>query len=113
MGDYRMTRYANCVTKMVVWSNLSSCTTCLSQGVYRWRHDTILQSLTDSLEEERLKKRPKQTDKAFNFVREGQHPPTKAKEAKSILFVVDDWKMTADLDKKLIFPSIIHNTSRP
>ena len=52
--------------------------------------------------------------KAINFVRERQPPPSKAKEAKSILGVVDDWNMTADIDKKkLIFPSIVHTILRP
>ena len=49
---------------------LSSCATCLSQGRYRWRHDTVLRSLADILEKERLKKRPKPSQKQIVFVKE-------------------------------------------
>ena len=40
--------------------------------------------------------------KAIKFVREGQHPPSKTNEAKFIIGLADDWKMAADLYKKLI-----------
>ena len=92
---------------------LSSCATCLSQGRYRWRHDTVLRSLADSLEKERVRKRPKQTGNSINFVREGQTPHRNAPDIKSILSLASDWKMSADLDKKLIFPSIVQTTLRP
>ena len=92
---------------------LSSCSKCLSQGRYRWRHDTVLRSLADSLEKERTRKRPKQTGNMISFVREGHPPPKKSSEAKSILGLADDWKMAADLDRKLVFPNIVTTTLRP
>ncbi|KAH3861541.1 hypothetical protein DPMN_024473 [Dreissena polymorpha] len=51
---------------------LSSCTTALTQGRYRWRHDSVLQELADKLERERTKKRPAQTETPNDSVREGR-----------------------------------------
>ena len=38
---------------------LSSCKVALSQGRYRWRHDTVLRELAHIVELERKKKHPK------------------------------------------------------
>ncbi|XP_052259364.1 uncharacterized protein LOC127863766 [Dreissena polymorpha] len=54
---------------------LSSCTTALTQGRYRWRHDSVLQELADKLEHERTKKRPRQKPQMIQFVKEGQKAP--------------------------------------
>ena len=72
-----------------------------------------MRSLADSLEKERTRKRPKQTGNMISFVREGHPPPKKSSEAKSILGLADDWKMAADLDRKLVFPNIVTTTLRP
>lgn len=53
---------------------LSGCKTALAQGRYRWRHDKVLMTLANTLEQERCKKRQPQgkTIPSIKFVREGQ-----------------------------------------
>ncbi|KAH3827184.1 hypothetical protein DPMN_129114 [Dreissena polymorpha] len=46
---------------------LPSCQTALTQGRYRWRHDTVLKDLADILEWERRKTRP-----TNNLIRQGR-----------------------------------------
>ncbi|KAH3862438.1 hypothetical protein DPMN_025405 [Dreissena polymorpha] len=63
---------------------LSSCTTALTQGRYRWRHDSVLQELADKLERERTKKRPRQKPQMIQFVKEGQKAPKKLQPTSSV-----------------------------
>jgi hypothetical protein len=93
---------------------LSSCSIALKQGRYRWRHDKVLRMLADTLDKERRKKRPKAKEgpKFVPFVRAGEKAAT-IKTATGILPQADDWEMRADLDKKLVFPSVVQTLLRP
>ncbi|XP_052237947.1 uncharacterized protein LOC127849270 [Dreissena polymorpha] len=64
---------------------LSSCTTALTQGRYRWSHDSVLQELADKLERERTKKRPRQKPQMIQFVKEGQKASKKLQPTSSVL----------------------------
>ncbi|KAH3814627.1 hypothetical protein DPMN_143132 [Dreissena polymorpha] len=64
---------------------LSSCTTALTQGRYRWRHDSVLQELADKLERERTKKRPRQKPQMIQFVKKGHKAPKKLQPTSSVL----------------------------
>ena len=50
---------------------------------------------------------------SISFVREGQIPQRKSSVTKSILGLASDWKMSADLDRNLVFPNIVPTTLRP
>ena len=93
---------------------LSSCTTALTQGRYRWRHDVFLREIADWLEGERKRPRRSSPQKShINFVRPGETakpgPPQKA----SILDGSSDWELKVDLERKLVFPSIVQTNLRP
>ncbi|XP_045195004.2 uncharacterized protein LOC123550644 [Mercenaria mercenaria] len=64
---------------------LSACSTSLTQGRYRWRHDCVLGELADTLERERTKKREKQSPQIIQFVKEGQTAPKKKAAITSLL----------------------------
>ena len=84
----------------------------LSQGRYRWRHDTVLRELAHILELERKKKHTKgNTGITFiPFVKEGttNMPTSNAKKQQA-----SDWTLQADLDKKLQFSDIVQMVLRP
>ena len=52
---------------------LSACTTALTQGRYRWRHDSVLQELADKLARETTKKRTRQKE-GQKAHKQKQHP---------------------------------------
>ena len=81
---------------------LSSCTTSLTQGRYRWRHESALQELTDKLERERTKKRTRQKPRMIQFVKEGQKVSKQSQPTNSILDESDKWEMSVDLKQKLV-----------
>ncbi|XP_053380041.1 uncharacterized protein LOC128548701 [Mercenaria mercenaria] len=92
---------------------LSACSTSLTQGRYRWRHDCVLGELADTLERERTKKREKQSPQVIQFVKEGQTAPKKKAATTSLLDESDKWEMAVDLRRKLIFPDIVQTNLRP
>jgi hypothetical protein len=93
---------------------LSSCPTALSQGRYRWRHDTVLREVADWLEGERKKDhKTNPRDRRINFVKAGEATRSQSTQKSSILNGVSDWKLEVDLGKKLVFPSIVHTNLRP
>ena len=88
----------------------------LSQGRYRWRHDTVLRELFHILELERKKKHPKgNTGITFiPFVKEcTTNMPTSNAKKQGILQQASDWTLQADLDKKLQFSDIVQMVLRP
>jgi len=93
---------------------LSSCQTALAQGRYRWRHDTVIKELADTLELERRKKRntKKKACPSINIVKEGQTGKQSKAPTTSILDESDCWEMKVDLGKQLVFPNIIHTAHR-
>ena len=94
---------------------LSACPTALTDGRYRWRHDTVLRELAETLEKERTKHKLKKTKTIppINFVKEGQTAPKSAAQASSILDGAGNWEMKVDLGRKLVFPACIQTTLRP
>ena len=96
---------------------LSSCTVSLSQGRYRWRHDTVLRQLAHCLEKERSKVR--KVDKAnlvhIPFIKGGESGSmTSVKQKRgSLLDKSETWEMRVDLDKRLVFPEVVQTTLRP
>ncbi|XP_045167230.2 uncharacterized protein LOC123530520 [Mercenaria mercenaria] len=92
---------------------LSACSTSLTQGRYRWRHDCVLGELADTLERERTKKREKQSPQIIQFVKEGQTAPKKKAATTSLIDESDKWEMAVDLRRKLIFPDIVQTNLRP
>jgi hypothetical protein len=93
---------------------LSSCSTALTQGRYRWRHDNVLREVADWLEGE--KKKPRRSNSQaghINFVRPGETAKTEASQKKSILDGATGWNMSVDLGKKLVFPGIVQTNLRP
>jgi len=75
---------------------LSSCTTSLIQGRYRWRHDSVLQELADKLERERTKKRTRHKPRIISVCEGG----TEGAQTKCILDESGKWEMTVDLKQK-------------
>ena len=86
---------------------LSSCSVALSQGRYRWRHDSVLRQLAHYLEQERSKVRHVEVGKLVfvPFVKEnkgGSLRPSPQKRI-SLLDRSEKWEMRVDLNNRL-FP---------
>lgn len=94
---------------------LSGCKTALSQGRYSWRHNKVLLSLADTLEQERCKKRPVCTSikRPIPFIKEGARPFTIKKTKTSQLHTTSSWEMAVDVGRRLKFPEVVHTTLRP
>ena len=96
---------------------LSSCTVSLSQGRYRWRHDTVLRQLSHYLEKERSKVRKVDKNNLIyiQFVKGGEGDVvTSVKQKRGSLFDQSEtWEMRVDLDKRLVFPEVVQTTLRP
>lgn len=94
---------------------LSGCKTALQQGRYRWRHDKVLQTLADILETERRKKRPdlRHEKPAIQFVKAGEKAQTTASSQGGLLSGASTWEMRVDLNKRLVFPDVVHTNLRP
>lgn len=89
---------------------LVRCKTSLAQGRHTWRHNKVLKCLADVLESQRTKVNalppPPTGWQPRPFVREGEsqsHLST-IQSATGQLGKARDWKLLADLDKKLCFP---------
>ncbi|KAL7850245.1 hypothetical protein SRHO_G00195940 [Serrasalmus rhombeus] len=92
---------------------LSGCKTSLTQGRYRWHHDKVLLSLADTIERERVKKRPAHTT-AQRAIKEGVRPAqTTKKKRTSILHTASSWEMRVDLGRRLQFPEVVQTSLRP
>ncbi|XP_063062183.1 uncharacterized protein LOC134455057 [Engraulis encrasicolus] len=95
---------------------LSGCKTSLTQGRYRWRHDKVLLSLADTIERERVKKRPANTTarRAITFVKEGTGPSQTTKRKRtSILQAASSWEMRVDVGRRLQFPEVVQTSLLP
>ncbi|XP_052271754.1 uncharacterized protein LOC127872461 [Dreissena polymorpha] len=93
---------------------LSSCSTALTQGRYRWRHDLVLRELADWLEKERKKEHGNHPRHGhIAFVKSGETVKTQKQTKASILDGSRDWKMDVDLDRRLVFPNVVQTTLRP
>ena len=96
---------------------LTACKEALSQGRYRWRHDQVLREICSVIEAERKKKHTAlKKGVGINFVRAGEKPCQNTKESEQthgLLHTANDWKMSADLQKRLRFPPIVETQLRP
>ena len=93
---------------------LSSCPTALTQGRYRWRHDSVLRELADWLERERKKERGNHpAHKYISFVKTGETNKAQKTHRSSILDGTTGWNMEVDLGKRLVFPDVVQTTLRP
>jgi len=93
---------------------LSGCKKALTQGRYRWRHDRVLMTLANTLEQERKKKRlPLRKTTSIQFVREGGKPPTTVTTRTNLLQKAQSWEMKVDLGGRLQFPQFVQTTLRP
>ncbi|XP_066271283.1 uncharacterized protein [Branchiostoma lanceolatum] len=95
---------------------LSGCSTALTQGRYRWRHDKVLTTIASILEVERKKKRHLESRRgpAIAFVREGEKSrPAKARASNNILQKAKSWDLIVDLGRRLHFPPVVQTKLRP
>lgn len=88
--------------------------TSLTDGRYRWRHDTVLRELADWLETERKKERGSNPQhRRIAFVKPGETSTRAQKHHASILDGTTGWNLEVDLGRKLVFPDIVHTTLKP
>ena len=75
----------------------------------------MLQTLADVLETERKKKRsdPKQEKPAIQFVKAGEKAQTAAQTQGGLLSGASTWEMRVDLNRRLVFPDVVHTNLRP
>ncbi len=111
---------ALCQTPATLRHILTGCKTSLSQGRYTWRHNQVLWQLPIILETRRVTTNalPPYVPGLQNttqLVKAGQLPGKPAERAgTTFLDTARDWRMTVDLDQKLIFPpEIITTNLRP
>ncbi|XP_049901864.1 uncharacterized protein LOC126391274 [Epinephelus moara] len=97
---------------------LIGCKTSLTQGRYTWRHNQVLKCLTATLESRRrvvnaLPPRSSHPSSSRQFVCEGEKLPrtrTPTSEAGQ-LGAARDWRLLADLEQRLYFPTEIATTN--
>ena len=81
---------------------LSTCSTSLTQGRYRWRHDTVLRELADWLENERKKERGSNPKHHITFVNPGETMTraTHSKHQSLMALSNGTWKLTSGGDSQ-------------
>ena len=87
---------------------LSGCKVALSQGRYKWRHDKVLKTIANLVEEKRKEKNACQglTRTKITFLKEGGKP-NKEKQPyydDSFLNTANDWRLDVDLGGRLKVP---------
>ena len=96
---------------------LSGCKVSLTQGRYTWRHNQVLRELASALEIRRVEAntQPGQSSRRPNFtafVRAGEESRrTQNRRNTSALDRARDWEMRADLDRMMVIPAEIVETS--
>ena len=89
---------------------LAGCKTALSQGRYTWRHNKVLQEISNRIREKaKTSKAVPQKAKSVTFVREGESKPERDQNNlnRSYLDTASDWEVRVDLNGKLKIPSSI------
>lgn len=93
---------------------LVGCRASLAQGRYTWRHNQVLKCLAAVLEKQRTSVNAlPPTSSSWQttpFVREGQASLTTLRSDPGQLGRARDWKLLADLDRRLCFPAEIAST---
>ena len=77
---------------------LSGCKTALADGRYRFRHDSILKSISHFIQQ-RIDKNKRETEKLDATIKVGN--------SKNLLLKATDWVFLVDLKRQLVFPSHI------
>ena len=76
----------------------------------------MLLSLANTIERERVKKRPAPTtaQRAITFLKKGARPVQTTKRKRPSLFhAASSWEMRVDLGRRLQFPEVVQTTLRP
>ena len=86
-----------------------------AQGRYTWRHNQVLRALAHTLDTEQKKDHRKSKRPRFlSFVRSGkQTTETNMQRRERINSMARDWELRDDIEKKLIFLTIVETTQRP
>ncbi|XP_063054019.1 uncharacterized protein LOC134448252 [Engraulis encrasicolus] len=94
---------------------LSSCSTALGEGRYRWRHDQVLKTIAEAISTGLAwAKQFHPPKKAIAFVKAGEPVAPSGRAPAGILTSARDWQLLVDLEKQLKFPShIAATTLRP
>ena len=93
---------------------LSGCNIALSQGRFRWRHNQVLRKLAEQLERCRVGANNSSDPRRQNiaFVKPGgAAQKTEVGRSARLLTPGKSWDMRVDLDKQLVFPTEITQTS--
>ena len=115
-GNWQIHQIVHCVGKIGTLEHiLSSCNVVLGQGRYTWRHNQVLRQLADTIELAKREKQkgPRQKQQQILFVREGEKISVNRVKPTGILDQAEDWKLSVDLDTKLVFPEIVTTNLRP
>ena len=83
---------------------LSTCSTSLTQGRYRKRHDAVLRVLSDWLENERKKERGSNPKHHITFDKPGETMTRVTPQQASIFDGAIEWNMEVDLGRRLTVP---------
>ena len=95
---------------------LSGCKVALAQGRYKWRHDQVLRTIANAIEEKRKSKNcsVNQAKPRINFLRTGEKPNKRdmsQKQDNSYLDSANDWKLEVDLNGRLKVPAEVTITN--
>ena len=96
---------------------LSGCKVALAQGRYKWRHDQVLRTIANAVEDIRKRKNNNhnKTRERMHFLKEGEKTNREEKGQKhedSYLNSANDWKLEVDLDGRLKVPTEITTTNQ-
>ena len=93
---------------------LSGCRVALAQGRYKWRHDQVLKTLANLVEEKKNSKdNLHQTRQKIHFLKEGEKPKKENRPQNNFSFLnsAEDWKLEVDLGGRLKVPTEITTTN--
>ena len=95
---------------------LTGCKVALAQGRYKWRHDQVLKTLSNLVEDKRRNQNEnlQQTRQKIQFLREGEKPKKGNRPEiykASFLDSARDWKLEVDLGGRLKIPTEITTTN--
>ena len=93
---------------------LSGCRVALAQGRYKWRHDQVLKTLANLVEEKKNSKdNLYQTRQKIHFLKEGEKPKKENRPQNNFSFLnsAEDWKLEVDLGGRLKVPTEITTTN--
>ena len=95
---------------------LSGCKVALSQGRYKWRHDKVLRTIANLVEEKRKEKNVCQglsRKTRITFLKEGDKPKKEKQPCydNSYLNSANDWRLDVDIGGRLKVPTEISETN--